>query len=231
MKNIVEALLFASDTPITIQKIKEILEIDSAKDIRKGIDDLKTHYVKTDSAMTILEVAGGFQIVSKDDYASYVQKLYKGRQASRLTQRGLETLAIIAYKQPITKHEIENIRGVNVDGVVRTLLERNLVTIEGRQKAPGNPLLYGTTKYFLEYFGLNSLEALPKLKEIDELLKEDEQFLESLDQVALKQLEPEALGMTSLEGKDNNNSDSSDTSSESQKTEKQDESGKNDTSE
>jgi len=231
MKNIVEALLFASDTPITIQKIKEILEMDSVKDIRKGIDDLKTHYVKTDSAMTILEVAGGFQIVSKDNYASYVQKLYKGRQASRLTQRGLETLAIIAYKQPITKHEIENIRGVNVDGVVRTLLERNLVTIEGRQKAPGNPLLYGTTKYFLEYFGLNSLEALPKLKEIDELLKEDEQFLESLDQVALKQLEPEVLGMTSLEEKDNNKSDSSDTSSESQKTEKQDESGKDDTSE
>ena len=231
MKNIVEALLFASDTPITIQKIKEILEMDSVKDIRKGIDDLKTHYVKTDSAMTILEVAGGFQIVSKDNYASYVQKLYKGRQASRLTQRGLETLAIVAYKQPITKHEIENIRGVNVDGVVRTLLERNLVSIEGRQKAPGNPLLYGTTKYFLEYFGLNSLEALPKLKEIDELLKEDEQFLESLDQVALKQLEPEALGMTSLEEKDNNKSDSSDTSSESQKTEKQDESGKDDTSE
>jgi segregation and condensation protein B len=231
MKNIIEALLFASDTPMTIQKLKEIMEIDSVKDIRKGIDDLKTHYVKTDSAMTILEVAGGFQIVSKDNYAFYVQKLYKGRQASRLTQRGLETLAIIAYKQPITKHEIENIRGVNVDGVVRTLLERNLVSIEGRQKVPGNPLLYGTTKYFLEYFGLNSLEALPKLKEIDELLKEDEQFLESLDQVALKQLEPEALGMTSLKEKDNNNSDSSDTSSESRQSEEKDESEKHDTSE
>ena len=231
MKNIIEALLFASDTPMTIQKLKEIMEIDSVKDIRKGIDDLKTHYVKTDCALTILEVAGGFQIVSKDNYALYVQKLYKGRQASRLTQRGLETLAIIAYKQPITKHEIENIRGVNVDGVVRTLLERNLVSIEGRQKAPGNPLLYGTTKYFLEYFGLNGLEALPKLKEIDELLKEDEQFLESLDQVALKQLEPEALGMTSLEEKDNNNSDSSDTSSESRQSEEKDESEKHDTSE
>ena len=231
MKNIIEALLFASDTPMTIQKLKEIMEIDSVKDIRKGIDDLKTHYVKTDSALTMLEVAGGFQIVSKDNYAFYVQKLYKGRQASRLTQRGLETLAIIAYKQPITKHEIENIRGVNVDGVVRTLLERNLVSIEGRQKVPGNPLLYGTTKYFLEYFGLNGLEALPKLKEIDELLKEDEQFLESLDQVALKQLEPEALGMTSLEEKDNNNSDSSDTSSESQQSEEKDESEKHDTSE
>jgi segregation and condensation protein B len=199
IKNIIEALLFASDTPLTIQKLKEILEVDSVKDIRKGLNKLEEHYANTDSAMRIIEVAGGFQIVSKEDYAAYVQKLYKGRQASRLTQRALETLAIIAYKQPITKHEMENIRGVNVDGVVKTLLERNLVSIEGREKAPGNPLLYGTTKYFLEYFGLNSLDALPKLKEIDELLKEDDKFLESLDQVALKQIEPEVLGLTSLE--------------------------------
>jgi segregation and condensation protein B len=199
MRNIIEALLFASDTPLTIQKLKELLDVSSVKEIRKGLDALDQHYQNSGSAMKIIEVAGGFQIVSKEDYASYVQKLYKGRQASRLTQRALETLAIIAYKQPITKHEIENIRGVNVDGVVKTLLERNLVTIEGRQKAPGNPLLYGTTKYFLEYFGLKSLDALPKLKEIDELLKEDDKFLESLDQVALKQLEPEALGLTSLE--------------------------------
>jgi segregation and condensation protein B len=199
LKNIIEALLFASDIPLPIQKLKEILEVDSVKYIRKGLDDLEKHYKKTESAMRIIEVAGGFQIVSKEEYAIYVQKLYKGRQASRLTQRALETLAIVAYKQPITKHEIENIRGVNVDGVVKTLLERNLITIEGREKAPGNPLLYGTTKYFLEYFGLKSLEALPKLKEIDELLKEDDKFLESLDQVALRQLEPEVLGLTSLE--------------------------------
>ena len=126
---------------------------------------------------------------------------------------------------------MENIRGVNVDGVVRTLLERNLVSIEGRQKAPGNPLLYGTTKYFLEYFGLKSLEALPKLKEIDELLKEDDKFLESLDQVALKQLEPEALGLTSLKENEENVSESGETSLESQSNENQDKSGINDTSE
>jgi len=231
MRHIIEALLFASDTPITIQKLKEILEIDSVKDIRKGIDDLQIHYSKTNSAMTIIEVAGGFQIVSKEDYASYVQKLYKGRQASRLTQRALETLAIIAYKQPITKHEMENIRGVNVDGVVKTLLERNLVSIEGRQKAPGNPLLYGTTKYFLEYFGLKSLEALPKLKEIDELLKEDDKFLESLDQVALKQLEPEALGLTSLEETETKKSDLVENTNEDHPIADKEESGKNDTSE
>lgn len=199
IENIVEALLFASDTPLTLNKLKELLEVDSIKEIREGIQSLQKHYDDTASALTLIEVAGGFQIVSREGFSSYVQKLYKGRQASRLTQRGLETLAIIAYQQPITKHEIENIRGVNVDGVVKTLLERNLITIEGRQKAPGNPLLYGTTKYFLEYFGLKSIEALPKLKEIDELLREDDKFLESLDQVALKQLEPEVLGLKNVE--------------------------------
>jgi segregation and condensation protein B len=199
IKNTIEALLFASDIPLTAEKLKEILEVDSVKDIRNGIKTLNQFYIEAGSAITIIEVAGGYQIVSREEYAESVQKLYKGRQASRLTQRGLETLAIIAYKQPITKHEIEDIRGVNVDGVVKTLLERNLITIEGRQKSPGNPLLYGTTKYFLEYFGINNLDALPKLKEIDELLKEDEKFLESLDQVALRKLEPEALGITNIE--------------------------------
>ena len=160
-----------------------------------------------------------------------MQKLYKGRQASRLTQRALETLAIIAYKQPITKHEIENIRGVNVDGVVKTLLERNLVTIEGRQKAPGNPLLYGTTKYFLEYFGLKSLDALPKLKEIDELLKEDDKFLESLDQVALKQLEPEVLGITSLDVSEEEGSLEQSDAGEEDLNSNQDESVKHDATE
>ncbi len=230
MKNIIEALLFASDTPITIQKLKEILEVDSVKDIRNGIDDLQNHYSQTESAMTIIEVAGGFQIASREDYASYVQKLYKGRQASRLTQRALETLSIIAYKQPITKHEIENIRGVNVDGVVKTLLERNLVSIEGREKAPGNPLLYGTTKYFLEYFGLKSLESLPKLKEIDELLKEDDKFLESLDQVALKQLDPEVLGLTSIKDNEDKESDPIENPTENHPDQNKDESGKNDAS-
>lgn len=199
IKNIIEALLFSSDTPLTVQKLKEIIEEDSVKSIRDGIDALNKFYDKKMTAMRVVEIAGGFQIVSRSEYAPYVQKLYKGRQASRLTQRGLETLAIIAYKQPITKNEMENIRGVNVDGVVKTLLERNLIKIEGREKAPGNPLLYGTTKYFLEYFGLKSLEDLPKLKEIDELLKEDTKFLESLDQVALQKLEPEALGIKNIE--------------------------------
>lgn len=196
---IVESLLFASDTPLTASKLKEIIENVSVRDIKKAISDLNDFYQKNNSPLDIIELAGGYQIATKAEYAPYIQKLFKGRNIYRLTQRALETLAIIVYKQPITKQEIEAIRGVNVDGVIRTLLERKLITIEGRQKAPGNPLLYGTTKFFLQYFGLKSLDSLPKLKEIDELLKADEKFLESLDQVALQQLAPESLGIKNAE--------------------------------
>ncbi len=191
----IEALVFASDIPLTIQKIKEIIEGLGAREIRKAIEQLNERYTRQGSALQIVEVAGGFQMVTRPQFAEFVSRLYKTRQGQRLTQKALETLAIVAYKQPITKQEIEHIRGVNVDGVMRTLIERNLVTVVGREKAPGNPLLYGTTREFLEYFGLKSLDDLPKLKEIDEILKSDEKFLESLDQVALEQLAPEELGI------------------------------------
>ena len=195
LHRIIESLLFASDVPLTLDKLKEVVDGPGKKEIRKAITDLQKFYNQTGSAIDVAELAGGFQLVSREEYSIYLKKLYKGRSASRLTHRALETLAIITYKQPITKQEMESIRGVNVDGVVKTLLERNLIKIEGRQKAPGNPLLYGTSKFFLQYFGLNSLGDLPKLKEIDELLKDDDKFLESLDQVSVLQLAPEALGL------------------------------------
>jgi segregation and condensation protein B len=204
LKYIIESLLFASDTPLNIHKIKTIIESTTAREIQNCISELNKEYDKTNRSIIIVEVAEGYQIVTREEYASYIKKLYKGRAQSRLTQRALETLSIIAYKQPVTKQEIENIRGVNVDGVVKTLLERNLITITGREKAPGSPLLYGTTKHFLEYFGLKSLDALPKLKEIDELLKADEKFLENLDQVKLEQLKPEALGIKNVNKNDQN---------------------------
>ncbi len=199
LHRILEAILFASDAPLTQQKCKELISGTGIKEIREAINYLNQQYEAEGSAFKIIEIAGGYLIVTREEYAPYLQKLYKGRSSSRLTQRALETLSIVAYKQPITKQEIESIRGVNVDAVMKTLLERNLISIEGRQKAPGSPLLYGTTKYFLEYFALNSLEALPKLKEIDELLKADDKFLESLDQVAVHQLAPEALGLKNPE--------------------------------
>lgn len=199
---IIESLLFASDTPLTINKLKAIVPNSDTKAIRKSIDILNEKYNKNASALKIIEVANGYQIVTREEYSKYIQQLFKGRSASRLTVPGLETLAIIAYQQPITKQTMEHIRGVNVDGVVKTLLERNLISIVGREKAPGNPLLYGTTNYFLEYFGIKELKDLPKLKEIDEILKGDEEFLKSLDQIALQQLEPEKLGITNVEVKD-----------------------------
>ena len=202
MKNenlqIIESLLFASDIPLTINKLKEIVPHSDAKKIKKSIDSLNENYGKTGSSLKIIEVANGFQLVTREEYSAYIQQLFKGRSASKLTNPGLETLAIIAYEQPITKQRMEQVRGVNVDGVVKTLLERNLISIVGREKVPGNPLLYGTTNFFLEYFGIKNLKDLPKLKEIDELLKGDEEFLKSLDQVALQQMEPEKLGITNL---------------------------------
>lgn len=198
---IIEALLFSSDSPLSVARIKGIVEDVQTKDIRQAINTLKNKYEKSGSALMIDEVAEGFQIFTRAEYEAYIRQLFKTRSTSRLTQKAMETLAIIAYKQPITKVEMEAIRGVNVDGVVRTLLERNLITIKGREKAPGNPLIYGTTKYFLEYFGLKSMDALPKLKELDELLKEDEKFLESLDQVALEQIDPETLGIKNMNDK------------------------------
>jgi len=203
LEKIIEALIFASDLPLPSKKIKDILEKYTEKEIKKGIAAIKQKYEKNGSPLDIIEAAGGFQIVTREEYAKWIKQLYRGRSANRLTQRALETLAIIAYKQPLTKQEVEGIRGVNSDAVIKTLMERNLITISGRVKAPGNPLLYSTTKKFLEYFGIASLKDMPKLQEIDELLKSDENFLESLDQVVLEQLNPEELGLTSMEADDN----------------------------
>lgn len=198
IQQIIEALIFASDTPLPVGKIREVLDDGTPKKIKEAIAGINKKYEETDSPLQIVEVAGGFQIVTRPEYTTWIARLYRARSASRLTKKALETLAIIAYKQPITKPEIEHIRGVNVDGVVKTLIERNLITVTGREKAPGNPLLYGTTKSFLEYFGLNDLNDLPRLKEIDELLKSDDKFLESLDQVTMAEMIPEELGITSM---------------------------------
>jgi len=193
---IVEALIFASETPLASKKIKEILEEVSEKEIRESIERISGKYSEIQSPLEIVEVAGGYQIVTRPDFSFWLSRLYRSRNSGRLTSKALETLSIIAYRQPITKQEIEGIRGVNVDGVIKTLIERDLITVTGRQKAPGNPLLYGTSPYFLEYFGLKDISDLPKLKEIDELLKSDEKFLESLDQITLQQMLPEQLGIS-----------------------------------
>ncbi|NQT75848.1 MAG: SMC-Scp complex subunit ScpB [Candidatus Omnitrophica bacterium] len=164
-KNIIEAMLFVSDKPLFIQEIKGVLEEFDARQIKDVIAELTKEYEETQRAFTIKEIAGGFQIVTDPMLAPWLKKLYKTSGADRLTGPSLETLAIIAYKQPVTKPEIEAIRGVNVDGVLKTLIEKNLVRIAGRKDTVGRPILYGTTQEFLQYFGLSSLEELPKLEE------------------------------------------------------------------
>jgi segregation and condensation protein B len=176
--HVVEALVFASDEPLSANIIKNIL--DSARTfgrvtveaITGRIKALNKKYEEEGAGFHIVEIAGGFQFATKKEMAQWVSLLFKERARRKLTKSALETLAIIAYKQPITKPEIESIRGVNIDYVLHSLLEKELVTVIGRAETVGRPLLYGTTQKFLKVFNLKNLEDLPKLREIDEIIKE-----------------------------------------------------------
>lgn len=172
-KKIIEALLFASDRPLILDEIKDVLEEFGHQEVKELILELKNEYQNTGRSFQITEVAQGFQLSTDALYAPWLKKLYKIHHKERLTTPSLETLAIVAYKQPITRTEIELIRGVNVDGVINTLLERNLIRITGRKEVVGRPFVYGSTREFLEYFGLNSLEDLPKLEEFVETFKNE----------------------------------------------------------
>jgi len=173
LKQVVEALIFASDIPITINQLKGFIEEATASEIKKAVNSLNLEYNKTGRAITIISVAGGFQMVTREAYTQWIRKLFIKRRKSRLSQAALETLSVIAFKQPVSKSEIEAIRGVGCDGVVKTLLERKLITITGRSDGPGRPLIYASTKEFLRYFGINDVSDLPKPREIEELMKEE----------------------------------------------------------
>ncbi|MBI5143455.1 MAG: SMC-Scp complex subunit ScpB [Candidatus Omnitrophica bacterium] len=176
-KRALEAILFVSDGPISINTVKEVLVDIEPTTIRSLIEELNNEYASSNRSFSIKEIAGGFQMLTDPIYSKWISALYK-KTPDRLTGPSLETLAIIAYKQPITKSEIEAIRGVNVDGVLDTLEERLLIRSRGRLETPGRPILYGTRNEFLERFGLKSLEELPKLKEFKEsdldFIKEEE---------------------------------------------------------
>ncbi len=180
LKSIIEGLIFAADEPLTYTQIKELVESDEAElkvsptQVRSIVEDLNRSYEDERRPFQILSLAGGYQYATKRDVAVFVGKLHKEQAKRRLTQTALETLAIIAYKQPITKSDLESIRGVNSDYILKSLLEKDLITVTGREHAPGRPLLYGTTKRFLHHFGLNSLSDLPKPREIEELIGETE---------------------------------------------------------
>ena len=164
IKAVVEALLFSSEKPLMVEQIRKVLDNLAADQISAKILELKNEYERSNRGMRIYEVAGGYQMITAPVFATFLRKLYKGPQsAEKLSKPALETLAIIAYKQPLSKLEIESLRKVSVDGVMATLLDKNLIRITGRKKTPGRPKVYGTSREFLEYFGLKSLEELPKI--------------------------------------------------------------------
>jgi len=165
LKAVIEALLFASEKPLTSEQIKDALEEIGTDEIRKSIQELRGEYEKTNRGIRIVEIAGGFQMITAPVFVSFLKKLYKKQRPEKLSLPALETLAIVAYKQPVTRMEIEAIRNVNVDGMIKGLLDKILIRVTGRKKAPGRPKVYGTTWQFLEHFGLRSLDELPKIEE------------------------------------------------------------------
>jgi len=164
----IEAMLFASGEPVRSRKIAELLRdtgIDG-RGVRKIITALAKDYDEAGRGFTIEEIAGGFQMLSRPDYAEYVADLLGGAGGGKLSQAALETLAVVAYKQPVTRADIETIRGVQAGPLLRALLHKGLIKITGRAEVLGRPLLYGTTRQFLEHFGLKSLNELPKVEEL-----------------------------------------------------------------
>ena len=171
-QGVVEALLMASDRPLGASQIASLLDGARPGDVRAYVEELNELYGRTGRSFKIAEIAGGFLFTVHSEYGVWVRRLLKDKAPVRLSSAALETLAIIVFKQPVMKAEVEHIRGVSVDGVVRHLLEKGLIRIAGRSDAPGRPLLYGTTRDFLKHFGLKTLSDLPKVRELDELLDE-----------------------------------------------------------
>jgi len=166
-KAILEALIFASDSPLTVDRMKEVLGL-AKREIQRLLAEMMEDYRKEERGITLEEVAEGFQFRTRPEFGEWVRKLKKAK-ASALSQPSLETLAIVAYRQPVVRADVEKIRGVDSGGVLRTLLEKKLIKIIGKKDVPGKPIVYGTSKKFLEVFGLKDLSELPTLKDLDSL--------------------------------------------------------------
>jgi segregation and condensation protein B len=170
LKPVVESLVFAAEAPLRPERIAEVLEVGQGE-IRRILQDLVAEYRQSGRGLVLVEVAGGFQFRTRAEYADWVRRLNRGRPF-RFSRAALESLAIIAYRQPVTRAEVEYLRGVDSGGVIKTLLDKHLVRILGKKDIPGRPLIYGTTREFLEFFGLRDLSGLPPLKEFSELRPE-----------------------------------------------------------
>lgn len=168
LKSAIESLLFINERPIDMDELVQILEVDK-NEISQALAELISSYQQRNSGICIVQVAGGYQMCSTPENETWIKKMYQERNKQKLSTASLETLAIIAYKQPITRIEIEAIRGVNVDSVVKKLTDLGLIKIAGKKDVVGRPFLYITTRKFLEYFGINSLKDLPKMEEFANL--------------------------------------------------------------
>ncbi len=166
--NIIESLLFVAEEPLTLDKLKSILETVEAKDIKSALQTLSDQYETRSGGFKLYEVAGGWQLRSRPEYNQWIKRMLQP-SPQRLSKPALETLAIVAYNQPIIRADIEHIRGVDCGGVLRQLMERKLIRVLGRKEIPGRPLIYATTRLFLELFGLKDLRDLPSPKEIEEM--------------------------------------------------------------
>jgi segregation and condensation protein B len=194
-KSVIEALIFASDEPISVIEIRRVIQgIDgddievSESDIEELVKELNTEFAEWVQPFQIVQIAGGYLFSTKQEFAKYLGYLSSEKSKRRLSQAALETLAIVAYRQPITKPEVESIRGVNCDFTMNTLLEKNLIAISGRSETIGRPMLYVTTQEFLKYFGLNKVSDLPKPRELEEIMQ-DEDFLEQKQKIMMSLFE------------------------------------------
>lgn len=193
--SVIEALIFSSDDSLSAEEIIQAIKSIDGEDVEitknevdTTVDTLNQKYIENENAFRILRIANGYLYATLETFAKYVGYLSSERAKRRLSQAALETLSIIAYKQPITKPELESIRGVSSDYILTTLLEKNLITIKGRADSVGRPLLYATTDEFLKYFGLNNLSDLPKPRELDEIMQ-DEDFIEQKRKIMMTELE------------------------------------------
>lgn len=199
LRNIVEALIFASDSPLRPAQLMEIfqhedffgMKFDEEK-LETALGGLVEKYQSPDFVFELRQIDGGYQFYTKREYYPYVRHAALQRNRKRLSRASLETLSIIAYRQPITKAEVEFIRGVSCDYAIRKLLDKQLIDITGRSDAPGRPLIYGTSRFFMEYFGINDIKDLPKVEEIS---IDEAAFKDQFKQYQLSEEEAEALAV------------------------------------
>lgn len=196
LKNIIESLLFVADEPLNVERLKKIIPQTDTREIRQALSDLASAYDSRQTSFYLDEVAGGYQLRTRPAYTEWIRRLVQPKPA-RLSRAALETLAIIAYKQPVIRADIEHVRGVDSGGVLRMLMERKLIRILGRKEIPGRPLIYATTKLFLEIFGLKDLKELPSPQEIEALGADENNALEGQKHAggATEELPPSQLAV------------------------------------